>query len=306
MQNKGNIIARITPKIAIMKQDKKISSIGSKAGILIMPYSDYNISIAFDSTNLSSGDYTAVAKIAYNSRETDEKTLSFHVDKAKSTTVSKEHTSDKTIKIRKGAVLPLNLTLNKPNTGISFYRITYSIPETALKGVVEGEIRGKAKNVRFKVNTSKLGYGTYILKMEIRKGRNLEDYDYKNITLKVVPGFHYLWLAIISLMFFIFMFLLYKHLSFNKSTLSSTISFAFGAFLKNAFNFIFDLFTSHHKSKSIKARISHLSEDISRLEAAFDRKKADIDALSKDIAGFVKSSNEWLYSRYRSGKYAFK
>jgi len=182
--NSGNVIIRGSPIIEILHGSTLIETFGQESQIMIMPKDEYNLSIMFDKTALSVGDYKYVAKFRYNDVESNYTDGSFSVTK-------KSRTATEKISVKSGENLAYELNIKNPTSELSFYKITYVLNNQ--EEIIEGQIQGQSKDVILDIETGKLRSGTYSLAMTIEHGRRLENSETKDIEIQVRSGMNIYW-----------------------------------------------------------------------------------------------------------------
>ncbi len=66
LNNLGNVIGRASPVLKIYNSTEEIDVFNYESRIIVMPFSKYNLTLMYDSTDLPKGDYTAELFFNYN------------------------------------------------------------------------------------------------------------------------------------------------------------------------------------------------------------------------------------------------
>jgi hypothetical protein len=283
LKNKGNVIARATPVIEVYDGERFIERFGEESRLMVMPGSDYNISLMYDLSALENKAYRLKSSFIYNNN------LNTNIVEKEFTVLPKSGGSADadTKTIRPGDRLTFTLLLENPTGQLSFFRTGYSIAGTGINNTVEGEITGTRKELALDIDTSTLEEGTYLLNVETRTGKNLETLETEEIQIVVKPRDNKAY--IIGFLFFIIALIVFYAL---RPYIAPVLRRGGHAGSKG--------------DEALQKGISAAGQKIRNINSDFDALEGSFKGLADDVSGFINESNNWLDERYGRGTYGFK
>ncbi|MGM5483185.1 MAG: hypothetical protein ACQESF_07000 [Nanobdellota archaeon] len=263
-ENIGNVIAHAKPHINIYKDNNLIHSLGNKSTFKVLPKKKMNVSLMYDPSELEKGGiYSFKSYIKYSNKTTQSIEKSFTLNKIK-----KDKNTGRAIKqVKEGKDLQMGFSLENNQEGISFYKIQANVKGENISKIIEGSVN-KKKDVKIKLDTSSLKAGEYILTVKKSTGKNIENIEKKEYTLKIKKTSHSYIIILGSLFILgILAFLIYIKPKRFKTTAKS-------------------LFSDNPLKK--------IERKIKKLDKNYQKTEKDINQLGKEINQFIDNANVWL------------
>ncbi|MBN2567594.1 hypothetical protein JXB02_05950 [Candidatus Woesearchaeota archaeon] len=270
LQNRGNVIARGSPAITILRDGVPADAIVNKTYLMVMPQSDYNVTLLYDPGNLDVGEYTIEGQVAYNDgRQTGKAVSSFAIlGEGDATTIL--GLKDKTILV--GEVLEMALSLtHKEGTP---YRVTATVAGTGVAASFASTMETAREEVEIVLETQNLPRGAYDLEVRIGYGTNYKYTIGKSVRLMVETR---------------------KNLMVQYGMLGGAILIVIGLLVGSL---ALKRRLKAPAGRTFVRELDLIDRRLGTAERSFDAAEATVNRLIAELEGFIGSSNDFLRSHF--------